>query len=71
MIFYLVSSNIVQSEHRELVLEIILTADSEVVAGEVLGNLQDSVSPVVGSLHILDVVHVIVGNNKRFLDNTC
>ena len=58
----------VQAKLTQLVLEVALVAHSEVEAGEVLGHLEDSVPPVVCSLHILGVVNGVVGDNEWFLE---
>ena len=48
----------------QFMLEVILGTHGETeVAGKVLGHLEDSVPPVIGSFHVLDVVHIVVGHN--------
>lgn len=50
-------------------LEFILGADSEVnLSGPFLGDLQNAVAPVVGSLGVLHVVDSIISNNERVLE---
>ena len=50
-------------------LEVILVADGEVVAGVVLGNLQNPVPPLVCSFDVLDIIHIVVGHDNRLLQN--
>jgi hypothetical protein len=52
----LITSNIVDSKLIELMLELILGTDSELeVIDVVLGNLEDTVSPVVGAYGMFNV----------------
>ena len=41
-------------------LEVALVADSKVVA-DVIGDLQNPFPPKVGSLDVLDIIHIVVG----------
>ena len=50
-------------------LEIVFVADGEVdFAFPFLGDLQDSVSPVVGSLGVLDVIDSVVCDDQWILE---
>ena len=65
----LVTGHKVQPELKELVLEVILVADGEVVPSVILRDLLDPISPVVSSLDALDIIHVVVRDHIRLLNN--
>lgn len=59
----LVTLHEVDSEVVQFMLEVIFGRNSEVQAGEVLGDLDDSVAPVVRALRVLHVIYGIVGDH--------
>ena len=52
--------------HVTLALEVVLVADSKVVAIVVIGDLPNSSPPAVGSLDVLDIIHIVISLGEFF-----
>jgi hypothetical protein len=68
----LVVVDVLQTKFVQFLLEVVLVADSKTEGiGEGLSNLEDTVTPVVGSLGIFDVIDSKIGNNNRIFELSC
>jgi len=68
----LVIVDILQTKFVQLLLKVIFVADGKSEGiGEGLSNLQDTITPVIGSLRIFDVIDSKISNNNRIFELGC
>ena len=64
--------DVLDAELAQLLSELLGVGDGESdvhsLAGQLLSNLDDTIAHVIGSLDVLDVVHVVVDNDNRALE---